>query len=79
MLYERTVHVSYTRISDIIKYNTFCNKNIKKNSELKEIEILLGITILNQKIIYKDDITIVTEFPCLLALPVSLQSDVVKL
>ena len=30
MLYERTVHVSYRRISDIIKYNTFCVKNIKK-------------------------------------------------
>ena len=31
---------------------------------------LLGITILNQKIIYKDDIKIVNEFPCLLGHPV---------
>ena len=31
---------------------------------------LVGITILNQKIIYKDDIKIVTEFPCLLGHPV---------
>ena len=31
----------------------------------------LGITILNQRIIYKDDIEFVTEFPCLLGHPVS--------
>ena len=30
----------------------------------------LGITILNQRIDYKDDIEIVTEFPCLLGHPV---------
>ena len=30
----------------------------------------VGITILNQRIIYKDDIEFVTEFPCLLGHPV---------
>ena len=33
---------------------------------------LVGITILNQRIILKDDIEFVTEFPCLLGHPVSL-------
>ena len=30
----------------------------------------VGITILNQRIIWKDDIEFVTEFPCLLGHPV---------
>ena len=32
----------------------------------------VGITKLNQRIVYKDDIEFVTEFPCLLGLPVLL-------
>ena len=39
------------------------------NSSRRKISI--GVTILNQKIIYKDDIKIVTQFPCLLGHPVS--------
>jgi len=39
------------------------------NSSRPIIAILVGIAILNQKIIYKDDIKIVTEFPCLLGHP----------
>ena len=53
------------QISDIIKYNTPWSKNINKQilNSSRRIAFLLGITMLNQKIIYKDDIKIVTEFP----------------
>ena len=62
------------KISDIIKYTTVCYKNINKqilNSSRRIKAFLVGITILNQKIIYKDDIKIDTECPCLLGHPVS--------
>ena len=43
------------------------------NSKTDKFTLLynVGITILNQRIIYKDDIEFVTEFPCLLGLPAS--------
>ena len=62
----------FTRISDITKYNTVCNKNINKqilNSSRLITAFLVGITIINQKIIYKDGIKILIEFPCLLGHP----------
>ena len=65
--------VFFTRISDIAKYFTVCNKNINKqilNSSRLITAFLVGITIINQKIIYKDGIKILIEFPCLLGHPV---------
>ena len=52
--------------------NTVCNKQINKqilNTGRRIMTFLIGTTILNQKIIYKYDIKIVTEFPCLLGHP----------
>ena len=48
------------------------NKQISNIADeiLTGYSFLVGITILNQKIILKDDIEIVTEFPCLLGHPV---------
>ena len=57
----------------ILKNTTECNQNINKQiiiSSRRITSFLLGITILNQKIIYKDDIKIVNEFPCLSGHPV---------
>jgi len=42
-----------------------------------ELAFYVGITILNQRIILKDDIEFVTEFPCLLGQPV--QSKYIQL
>ncbi len=50
------------------RYNTVCNKQIL-NTGRRIMTFLIGTTILNQKIIYKYDIKIVTEFPCLLGHP----------
>jgi len=54
-----------------------CSQNInKQNVNIKQTKLLqitalsVGITLLNQRIIYKDDIEFVTEFPCLLGHPV---------
>ena len=42
-----------------------------KQTKLLQITAFsVGITILNQRIIWKDDIEFVTEFPCLLGHPV---------
>ena len=53
---------------------TVCSQNINKQNVKIADETLsafsVGITILNQRIIYKDDIEFVTEFPCLLGHPV---------
>ena len=77
VLYEQlrgtTVLCLYTRIFDITKYNTVCNKNINKQmlkSSRRSTAFLIGMTMRNQKIIYKDDIKIVTKFPCLFGHPV---------
>ena len=47
---------------------TIC-KHSRRNS-YRITAFSVGITILNQRIIYKDDIEFVTEFPCLLGHPV---------
>ena len=50
------------------------HKQTKCEQQTKLIQITafsVGITILNQRIIRKDDIEFVTEFPCLLGHPVS--------
>ena len=64
----------YKRISDIIKYTPQYDIKHKQlhilNSSRQIIIFIVGITILNQKFFYKDDIKIVTEFPCLLGHPV---------
>ena len=56
---------------------TVCSQNINKqiviiaDENLTDYSFLsIGITILNQRIILKDDIEFVTEFPCLLGHPV---------
>ena len=50
-----------------------CSQNINKqnvnNSRLQITAFSVGITILNQRIIHKDDIEFVTEFLCLLGHP----------
>ena len=40
------------------------------DENLTDYSFSVGITILNQRIILKDDIEFVTEFPCLLGHPV---------
>jgi len=47
---------------------TKCEHN-RRNSYLITA-FSVGITVLNQRIIWKDDIEFVTEFPCLLGHPV---------
>ena len=42
----------------------------KQNVNIADETFSVGITILNQRIIQKDDIEFVTEFPCLLGHPV---------
>ena len=56
---------------------TGCSQNINKQNVNIADETLtdytafsVGITILNQRIIWKDDIEFVTEFPCFLGHPV---------
>ena len=49
---------------------TVCSQNI--NKQIKFTAFSVGIPILNQRIIWKDDIEFVIEFPCLLGHPVHL-------
>ena len=61
----------------VLLSTTVCSQNINKqiviiaDENLTDYSFLsIGITILNQRIILKDDIEFVTEFPCLLGHPV---------
>ena len=58
-------------------YNRMQSKHKQTKCELLQITAFsVGITILNQRrIIWKDDIEFVTEFPCLLGHPVYFQSE----
>ena len=59
----------------VLPSTTVCSQNINKQNVNKADETLtafsIGITILNQRIIHKDDIEFVTEFPCVLGHPVA--------
>ena len=55
----------------VLLSTTVCSKNLNKQNgnladETQITAFSVGITLLNQRIIYKDDIEFVTEFPCLL-------------
>ena len=66
-----TVFVNTNFFYFLVYHSMLKNRNKQiLNSSRRIIAFIVGITILNQKIIYKDDITIVTEFPCLLGHPV---------
>ena len=60
----------------VLLSTTVCSQNINKQNvniadeTLKITAFSVGITILNQRIIWKDDVEFVTEFPCLLGHPV---------
>ena len=59
----------------VLLSTTVCSQNINKQNvniadETLTDDSFLSITTLNQRIIWKDDIEFVTEFPCLLAHPV---------
>ena len=58
----------------VLLSKTVCSQNINKQNVNIADETLtafsVGITILNQRIIWKDDIEFVTEFPCFLGNPV---------
>ena len=60
----------------VLLSTTVCSQNTNKhivNIADKNLTITafsVGITILNQRIIWKDDIEVVTEFPCFLGHPV---------
>ena len=60
----------------VLLSTTVCSQNINKQNvniadKLLQITAFsVGITILNQRIIWKDDIEFVTEFPCFLEHPV---------
>ena len=60
----------------VLLSTTVCSQNINKqnvNIAAKLLQITafsVGITLLNQRIIHKDDIEFVTEFPCFLGHPV---------
>jgi len=58
----------------VLLSTTVCSQNInKQNVNIAEETLTVfsvGITILNQRILKKDDIEFVTEFPCLLGHPV---------
>ena len=65
----------------VLLSTTVCSQNINKQNvniadetiKLSQITAFsVSITILNQRIIYKDDIEFVTEFPCFLGHPVLL-------
>ena len=69
--------VCILQFSCITKYNRMQPKHKQTKCEhcrrMKLLQITafsLGITILNQRIIWKDDIEFVTEFPCFLGHPV---------
>ena len=67
--------VSILQFSCFIKYNRMQLKHKQTKSEhSRQITAFsVGITIVNQRIIYKDDIEFVTQFPCLLGHPVHQQ------
>ena len=73
---RRTSLLCILQFSCFILSTTVCSQNINKqnvNIAEKLLQITafsVGITILNQRIIWKDDIEFVTEFPCLLGHPV---------
>ena len=61
----------YSEFSCFTKYNRMRSKHKQTKCELLQITVFsVGIMILNQRIIYKDDIEFVTEFPSLLGHPV---------
>ena len=66
----------FKEFSCFTKYNRIGSQNINKQivniADKNLTDFSVGITILNQRIIYKDDIEFVTEFPCLLGHPVAL-------
>ena len=65
----------------VLLSTTLCSQNInKQNVNIADetftdysFQFSVGITILNQRIIWKEDIKFVTEFPCLLGHPVVYQ------
>ena len=61
--------VCILQFSCFTMYNR-CSQHINKQNVNIADETLTYITILNQRIIKKDDIEFVTEFPCLLGHPV---------
>ena len=70
--WETTVLCLLTRISYVIRNNTVSNKNINKrilNSSRRIKAFLLAIAELNKKIIYKEDIKIVTWIPIFIGIP----------
>ena len=66
------------------KYNLMCSQNINKqivniaDEHVTDYSFSVGITILNQRIIWEDDIEFVAEFPCLLGHPVHCTIPIVK-
>jgi len=63
--------VSILQFSCFIKYNRMQLKHKQTKSE--HSRQITAFTIVNQRIIYKDDIEFVTQFPCLLGHPVHQQ------
>ena len=68
--------VCILQFSYFTKYNRMQLKHKQTNCKTKQTKLLqitafsVGINILNQRIIFKDDIEFVTEFPCLMGHPV---------
>ena len=67
--------VSVLQFSCFTKYNRMQSKHKQTKCEHSRrtpyiTAFSVGITMLNQRIIWKDDIELVTEFPCLLGHPV---------
>ena len=60
----------------VLLNTTVCSQNMNKQNvniaeeTLQITTFSVGITELNQRIVYRDDIEFVTEFPCLLGHPV---------
>ena len=75
--------VLYTVIFLFYLSTTVCSQNINKqivniaDESLRTTAFSVGITKLNQRIIWKDDIEYVTEFPCLLH-PVPTEKAVIR-
>ena len=75
---DRQVYsVCILQFSCFTKYNRIQSKHkqtkcdhSRQNSSRLQLTFSVGITILNQRIILKDDFEFVTEFPCLLGHPV---------
>ena len=69
--------VCILQFSCFTKYNRMQSKHKQTKCEYSKrnsTAFSVGITILNQRIIWKDDIEFVTEFPCLLGHPVAINS-----